>query len=317
MSDIDNGHATEAGANPRLIAVIIAYNEAVHLARCLASVQAVTRRILVVDSGSTDSTVDIARSYGASVLQHDWLNYSTQYNWALDQVRDQSDWVMRIDADEVLSEDLVRDIRQRLAGLSPDVHGVFVTRRIQFMGRMLRYGGVSSRALRIFRNGSGRCESRWMDEHIKVAGKSVRFRGEIHDINLKPLDWWIQKHNAYASREAIDLLNLRLRFAPLDSVGDLRADNRVGVKRWIKEALYARIPSGYRAFMFFVYRYFFRLGFLDGSAGAAFHILQGFWFRYLCDLKVREVERHMEATGDGVVAAIDKVLGIRVQRLSD
>lgn len=99
---------------------------------------------------------------------------------------------------------------------------------------------------------------------------------------------------------------------PHDSVASLRGGGQAGAKRWLKEAVYARLPSGLRAFAYFFYRYILRLGFLDGQAGTAFHFLQGFWYRYLVDAKVAEVKRRMAETGEGPVAAIRGVLGIDV-----
>ena len=101
---------------------------------------------------------------------------------------------------------------------------------------------------------------------------------------------------------------------PHDSVASLRGGKQAGVKRWVKEVLYARLPGGFRAFAYFFYRYVIRLGFLDGSAGTAFHFLQGFWYRYLVDAKVAEVKRYMANTGCDAVEAIEQVLAIKVAR---
>ena len=182
-----------------------------------------------------------------------------------------------------------------------------------FQGRLIRWGGVFPvEVLRVFRHGRGACENRWMDEHIKVAGPTVAVAGELIDDNLQPLTWWTDKHNHYASREAVDLLNLQYGFMPQDSVASLHGA-QAGVKRWVKEVLYARLPGGLRAFAYFLYRYGLRLGFLDGPAGTAFHFLQGFWYRYLVDAKVAEVKRCMRQQELGVVEAIERVLGIRLQ----
>lgn len=152
----------------------------------------------------------------------------------------------------------------------------------------------------------------WMSEHIKVAGPSADFRGELIDDNLNSLSWWTEKHNRYASREAVDLLNLEYGFMPHDSVASLRGRSQAGVTRWLKESVYARLPGGFRALAYFLYRYVLRLGFLDGRAGFAFHFLQGFWSRYLVDAKVAEVRRYMREEGVEVRVAIERVLGVRV-----
>ena len=294
-------------------AVILTFNEEQHLARCIASVQAVATDVVVVDCYSTDATLDIARAQGARVLQHAWLNHAAQFNWALTQLGADTEWVLRIDADEVLTPALTEEIRTRLPGIGPEIDGVYWGRRMTFQGRLIRHGGVFPvRVLRLFRHGRGQCENRWMDEHIKVAGPTADFAGEMIDDNLNSLTWWTDKHNRYASREAVDLLNLEYRFMPHDTVASLRGGKQAGVKRWLKERVYARLPGGFRAFAYFFYRYVLRLGFLDGQAGTAFHFLQGFWYRYLVDAKVVEVKRYMRERGVGVVEAIERVLGVQL-----
>lgn len=297
----------------KLVAVILTLNEARHLPRCLASLAGVADSVLIADSFSTDDTLRIAQEHGARVVQHPFTNHATQFNWALTQLDSDTDWVLRIDADEVLTPALAAEICTRLPGIGPEVDGVFCGRRMTFQGQLIRFGGLFPvRILRLFHAGRGQCENRWMDEHIKVAGLTVDFQNELIDDNLNSLSWWTAKHNSYASREAVDLLNLEYGFMPHDSVASLRGGSQAGVKRWLKETVYARLPGGLRALAYFLYRYVIRLGFLDGRAGAAFHILQGFWYRYLVDAKVAEVKRHMQATGCDVATAIERVLGIRV-----
>ena len=153
-----------------------------------------------------------------------------------------------------------------------------------------------------------------MDEHIKVAGPTSNLHGALIDDNLNSLTWWSDKHNRYASREAVDLLNLKYGFLPVDSVASLANGSQASFKRWIKERVYVRLPAGFRAFTYFFYRYVIRLGFLDGRAGTSFHVLQGFWYRYLVDAKVAEVERYMREHRCDVVDAIAAVLDIQLER---
>lgn len=140
-----------------------------------------------------------------------------------------------------------------------------------------------------------------MDEHIIVQGQTVRLDAEIIDDNRKPLDWWIAKHNAYASREVVDLL-----LHPHGAAGAR------GAKRWIKDHLYARLPAGVRAGAYFIYRYLLRGGFRDAAGGRRYHVLQGFWYRYLVDAKLAEVRRHMARNRCTAEAAVVEVLGISV-----
>jgi len=299
-----------------LTAIILTLNEAQHLPRCLASLEGVVDHVLIADSYSTDGTARIAMSHGAQFVQHTFVNHASQFNWALTQLDETTNWVIRIDADEYLTPNLAAEIRERLPSVDPAVDGVFVSLGRVFQGHRLRFGGLSRiRLLRLFRYGRGQCENRWMDESIKVVGRTTNFRCELVDDNLKSLTWWTDKHNRYASREAVDLLNLKYNFLPADSVASVSNRQRASPKRWIKEHVYARLPLGVRAFAYFAYRYVIRLGLLDGRAGTTFHVLQGFWYRYLADSKVAEVERYVRQHDHcGVVEAIREVLGIQLER---
>jgi glycosyltransferase involved in cell wall biosynthesis len=304
---------TNKSMNNRLTVIILTFNEERHIKRCIESIRPLAEQIFIVDSSSTDQTVKIARSLGAQAYINPWVNYASQFNWALDNVPVSGDWVMRLDADEVVSQELARILNKGMSSYAVNVTGLTVNRQIYFLGKWIRHGGIYPlRMLRIWRTGHGRCENRWMDEHIVVKGEIAHIDADIADINLNNITWWTDKHNHYASREAVDLLNLEYDFMPHDSVASLRGNKQAGVKRWVKEVMYARLPGGYRAFVYFLYRYVIRFGFLDGQAGTAFHFLQGFWYRYLVDAKVAEVKRCMSETGLDVKSAIQRVLGITV-----
>ena len=282
-----------------LTVIILTKDESMHIARAIFSVRDVASRVIVVDSGSSDGTVEIAKRLGATVLRHGWVNHATQFNWALDQITGTAGWVLRLDADEVITQTLADEIK---AGLPEDADGCYVGRGIKFMGQLVKHGGVfSTQTLRLFRYGQGRCEQLWMDEHIVVAGPTARLRGHVIDDNRHPLDW---------CREVVDVLNAEFAFLPCG--GALPGHGRASVKRWVKRRIYERLPAGVRAGGYFFYRYVLRLGFLDGGRARSFHVLQGFWYRYLVDAKLCEVRRYMAANGASPVKAIKDVLGIDV-----
>jgi len=299
-----------------LTVVILTRDEALHIARAIASVQEVADRIVVVDSGSTDATAEIARGLGAEVLFHPFVTQAKQFNWALEQLPADTSWVFRLDADEVISPQLARSLAQRLPTLGPEVAGASVPRRIAFLGRPIRWGGMFPvRITRLLRYGHGRSEDRWMDEHILLNGSEMPLDGELLDDSLKPLSWWIDKHNNYASREVVEILDVEYSFLGRE-IGS-RPNGQAGLKRWLKEKVYAQLPGGVRALAYFIYRYFFRLGFLDGKEGTAFHVLQGLWYRYLVDAKLYEVRLYMQRNNVDAVRAIRDVLGIDVAGPTD
>jgi len=300
-----------------LTAIVLTLNEEKHLERCLRSLAGLATAILVVDSGSTDRTLAIASRFGAQVLRNPWTNYATQFNWALDHGDIRTDWCLRIDADEHLSEALRANIGTFLSEPQPhaEVTGLTVRRTVYFLGRPLRWGGMGGLyMLRLFRTDSGRCEDRWMDEHITLGtGRSARIAGELFDENLNNIGWWVNKHNGYATREAIDLLQgrqERAERAPAAAGSGLH--QQAQVKRFIKHRVYARIPPAVRAVLYFCYRYVLRLGLLDGRAGLAFCVMQALWYRMLVDLKVLEIEARMRSAQLSLSEAVFVEYGIKV-----
>ena len=172
-----------------LAVVILTHNEAVHLARALDSVRSFAKENFIVDSLSTDATIAIASRHGATVLQNKFVNYAKQFQWGLDNAPITADWVMRLDADEIIETDLADEINRELPKLPPEVVGVNLKRKHIFMDRWVRHGGrCPLLLLRIWRRGQGRIEDRWMDEHIVVwGGRTVTFNGGFADHNLKDL----------------------------------------------------------------------------------------------------------------------------------
>lgn len=301
-------------SSPSITVIILTFNEAKHLQRCIDSIRPLTSDIVVVDSLSTDDTVTIAKKNAATVLERAWENnHSTQFNWALTQLPAQTQWVLRIDADEILTPELVAEIKTALVQINPAVVGIRFGRKMVFQGYLLKHGGMGlNQILRMFKFGHGKSEARWMDEHIKVDGPCINLNGAIIDDNLNSLDWWIAKHNNYASREAVDLLNLKHQFMQIDRLEGDAGRSGAGLKRKIKEGVYAKLPGGMRAYAYFLYRYLFLLGFLDQKTGRQFHYLQALWYRSLVDMKVAEVERYMAKHQIAANEAIQKVLGITV-----
>jgi glycosyltransferase involved in cell wall biosynthesis len=308
-----------AVAAPLDIAVIIlTFNEARHIERSIASVRGIARDIVVVDSYSTDDTVERARNAGARVLQNPFINYARQFQWGMDNGGIDAAWIMRLDADEIIEADLAREIATRLPLLGEEVAGINFDRKHVFMGRWIRHGGrYPLRLLRLWRRGQGRIEQRWMDEHIVVwGGSTVLFRGGFADVNLNDLTFFTHKHNAYATREAIDVLSQKYGlFARDQAVNADSASLQAGFKRWMKESFYNRLPFWCGPLGYFLYRYFIQLGFLDGRPGLIYHFLQGFWYRFLVGAKLVELESGLADCHDNParIARLQQLTGFNLK----
>jgi glycosyltransferase involved in cell wall biosynthesis len=283
--------AEGAGA-ASLTVVILTYNEEQHIDRAIASLAALSPRVVVVDSGSRDQTVALAKARGAEVLVHPFVNQAQQFQWAMDHAAVTSDWVMRLDADEVIEADLAAEILTGLPTLPRDVTGVNLRRKHIFMGRWIRHGGrFPLTMLRLWRRNKAHIEQRWMDEHMVLEeGRAVTFLGGFADHNLGDLTHFTAKHNAYATREAIDVLGSKYGLVPEQATAG-QASWRAGGKRLLKEQLYNRLPFWVSATSYFLFRYIVQLGFLDGREGLIYHALQAGWYRFLVGARVLELER--------------------------
>jgi glycosyltransferase involved in cell wall biosynthesis len=307
-----NGSQARPSAIVDLTIIVLTLNEERHIARCLESVRDLAKRVVIVDSGSTDKTRTIAAEMGADVYTNPFINHSAQLNWGLDNAQIQTEWTMRLDADEVVTPQLNQLLRQKLPEIPASAIGLTVNRQIHFMGKWIRHGGIYPiRMLRIWRSGLGRCENRWMDEHVVVEGAVSHLNADIADINLNNISWWIRKHNEYSVREAIELLRTEDHRRGDEAPGTTMS-RQARIKRWVKYSLYAHLPLGFRSAAYFFYRYFLSLGFLDGWRGFAFHFLQGFWYRFLVDVKMYELRAMMKERGQTLPEVVKTECGFRI-----
>ena len=221
---------------------------------------------------------------------HPWRSYADQLNWGLENTNITTEWTMRMDADEELLEDLAREIDEKLEILQEPVNGVILRRRTIFMGKWIRHGGrYPELLLRIFRTGKASCEMKIMDEHMILSeGKMVTFGHDLMDNNQKDLDWWISKHNWYSNREVLDH-QLSLNGDALQGEGG--SSKQARIKRIVKNGGYYKLPKFFRAHLYYIYRYWIRLGFLDGTEGRIYHFLQAYWYRFLVDAKMYQCEK--------------------------
>lgn len=270
--------------------VVLTLNEEKNLPYCLASIGGLVRNIYVVDSGSTDATVAIAESFGARVVTHDFVDQPSQLNWAIDNVEFESDWTMRLDGDEYLLPELKEEIGATLPTLGDDITGIYLNRRLIFMDRWIRHGTYyPTWILRIWRRGMARSEAISLNEHMLLSGgTSVYLKHDFVDHDRYGLGAWIAKHKGYARRHARFLTELK-RPEKMD-LPPRRDGTQAQRRRWTERNLYGRAPLFIRPVVYFLYRYFIRLGFLDGLKGSLFHLLHAFWYRFYIDVKILQMK---------------------------
>ncbi|MDE7335891.1 MAG: glycosyltransferase family 2 protein [Muribaculaceae bacterium] len=273
--------------------IILTYNEEIHIGRCIESVKPIAKEIVVVDSESTDRTVEIAKNPGAEVYTHQWPgNQAAQFNWALDNVEISTEWILRLDADEYLTPELIEEIKQKLPNVPKGVNGIMLPLKNVWMGKPLKHGGATIKILRLFRNGYGRYEPRMMDEQLEISeGEISEFEHPFADDNLNDLNWWTTKHLGYSNREAAELLDVEYNLSGRAADGNLENLSKDARRRRELKLKYAKQPLFWRSFAYFVYRYVFKLGFLEGKVGFLRHFLQGWWYRTLVDAKIFEIKR--------------------------
>ncbi|WP_409295936.1 glycosyltransferase family 2 protein [Peribacillus sp. SCS-26] len=293
-----------------LTVVILTKNEEKNLRKCVESFKGIAKRFVIVDSFSTDNTEKLCIQLNRELklnggqldfYQNKWSNHAAQFNWGLDNANITTEWVMRMDADEELMENLVGEIVSKIPYLKADINGVVLRRRVYFMGKWIRYGGrYPEMLLRIFRNKKAVCEEKIMDEHIiLLEGEMVEFKNDFIDYNTKDLEWWTNKHNWYSNLEVMDYqMTLSNSLNELDYANMGKSSKQAKVKRKVKNKGYYRLPKFFRANLYFLYRYYIKLGFLDGPEGRIFHFLQAYWYRFLVDAKMYEYEKYNKELKD-------------------
>jgi glycosyltransferase involved in cell wall biosynthesis len=266
--------------------ILLCKDEVVNLSRTLKVLIEWAEDVVVIDSHSSDGTADFAKTAGARVFQNAYEYPAQQVNWAIDTVsKTAQPWMLVLNADELPDEQLRKEIQKVVTCDNPRAAAYYINFKIIFMGRWIRHGGFYPfLVVRLFKKGQARCEDRKMDEKFIVNGRVDRLKGHVIDENLKGLDYWLTKHCAYSSREAEDFLRRR-QGAQGASVAESWTGDYASRKRSMKK-LYDRLPLLYRARWYYWYRMWFRLGFLDGSEGRIWHYLQGYWYRYLVDVKI-------------------------------
>lgn len=278
--------------------VVLTYNEELNLADCLASVADWAGAVFVVDSGSTDRTVEIAERFGARVFEHAFETHAKQWEWALGNLPLEAEWVLGLDADQSITPELA-DEMARVMGEDPRGRsardaastapvGYEIKRRQIFRGRWIRRGGYYPiYLLKLFRRDAVRLDTGdLVDHHFHVDGPVGRLRHDLLEQNRNEdqIAFWIAKHNRYARLLAEEEWRCR--------------NGEQGRLLSSKKRFWYRLPRYLRPLLYFVYRYVIRCGFLDGKQGFIFHFLQAYWFRLLVDINIDELRQASTAAAD-------------------
>ncbi|MES2278829.1 MAG: glycosyltransferase family 2 protein [Bacteroidota bacterium] len=272
--------------------IILTYNEELHLPRLLASVKDLHAPVFILDSGSTDSTIQIGESYGATTLQHAFENHPRQWDFALKHFAITTPWVICLDADQVVTPELKELLINFDNSAYADINGIYFVRKYIFKGQWIKHGGYYPfYLLKMFRYGIGYSDlNENMDHRFIAPGKTLIWKeAYIIEENLKEnnISFWIEKHNRYsdllAQEEVERMKNQRMQTLKPNFRGS--PDERTA---WLKR-LWWKMPRYVRPFLYFFHRFIFKFGFLDGRTGIMFHFMQGFWFRMVVDIKINEI----------------------------
>lgn len=266
-----------------LTAIILTRNEEDFIGDCISSISKVAKRIIIVDSFSEDKTVEIAKSLGAEVHQHEFFNYSKQYKYAVDVANVQTKWILRIDADERLTDESAVELEKLCNdNQNTDVTGIVLRFYNMFLGKPMLHGGMYPwKKLSVYKTGVGDIEDRNMDEHIILSqGRTIEAKEDSKHLAFRGLTFFTNKCNWYSTREAMDY------FEQIETT-----DQNASFKTQFKMKVYYKFPLGFRSWAYYFYRYYIRLGFLDGKEGKIFAFLHAYWYRFLVDAKIYEHEK--------------------------
>ncbi len=276
-------------------AVTLTLNEEKNIEHCLESLHGFVSKIFLVDSGSSDRTLEIAKKYGVQIASHPFETHAKQWNWAFKNLPIKNEWILTLDADQEVSPPLRDEIQHALSNVVDTVDGFYLCRKQIFRGRWIRHGGYYPKyLLKLVRRGKVYSdENELLDFRFYVPGKTLKLQSDLIENNRKDddLNVWLAKHRRFAVLQAREEYHRRrngsrwkIHPTPLGT-----PDQRT---IWFKSIWYG-LPLYLRPFLYFFYRYFLRLGFLDGREGAIFHFFQGFWYRMQVDIRLKDLKKNV------------------------
>lgn len=281
-----------------ITAVILAYNEEKNIRTCLDSIQGWCD-IFLVDSFSTDATVQVALEYGAQVMVNKYENHASQWNWALANLPLSTDWILALDADFIVSPALRKEIDRFLSEDEKKYNGFYVKHEYVFWGSRIRFGGIKKYWLRGIRQGYASADSSdLVDFRFNVNGHTKQLRAKVIEDNDKDSDltFWLQKQDIFSVRLAVEEELRRRNLLQWEGKNSLFGNTDEKFKKL--RDIWLRMPLFIRPWFYFIYRYFFSLGFLDGKGGFIYHFQQGLWLRMVIDMKILEIRRNHLSDSD-------------------
>lgn len=278
---------------PATSAIVITFNEEKNIEKCIESVAYWANEIFIVDSGSSDRTLEIAKNFTGKIYHHPFETHARQWNWAFRNLPISSEWILALDSDQKVTPELAREIQQALADVPENVDGFYICRKQIFQGRWIRHGGYYPKyLLKLMRRNRVHCdENELLDFRFYVPGRTRKLQSDLIEDNKKDNDLsvWRAKHTRFAKLQAEEEFRRR-RNGSHWSIHPSLFGTPDQKTLWLKNIWY-HLPLYLRPFLYFFYRYFLRFGFLDGKQGLIFHFYQGFWYRLLVDIRLGELRK--------------------------
>lgn len=291
--------------------IVLTYNEEKNIDACLSSVCNFAEDIFVVDSYSTDNTLNIVKKYTDKIYEHKFENWGKQRNWAIDNLLIKTEWILNLDSDHRVTHGLKEELIEIFSkNEHNNINGFLISRDTIFMNKRIKYGGrYPIYHAVLFRKDLGKCEEAIYDQHFIVKGKLKVISGNIEDVFTENLPDFISKLSKWAKYAAVNYLDSctssngrlkgKLNGTPIEKV------------RFFKN-IYFKFPLFLRPFLYFCYRFFIKLGFLDGIEGTIFHFFHGFWFHFLVDYRIFEIKIHLYKRKKDIKSLVKDLYGISI-----
>lgn len=272
--------------NRKQIAIaFLTFNSDKTIRNSLKKASKISRNIYVVDSFSSDKTIEICKSFHCKIIKRKFKNYSDQRNWIINKLNKKFLWQLHLDSDEVLDEQSIKKINSLVKKKDLRKKAFLIKRKYYFLGKKLNFPGLNEWHLRLFQFGTTNCENTLYDQHFITYLKVNKIEGYMHDNDKLNLNDWKIKHKKWAILEAKSIINKKNHINNFKNKNDPR-----DFYRSIK-IIYYKFPIFVRPFLYFIFRYFFKLGFLDGKIGLLFCFYQCLWFRILIDFEILKLKK--------------------------